>query len=97
MAPKYEIIEGDHSKFVGSYTDLDVADLECARLNREFNRDYFVIRRNDDGTTSYRNPTARIASERRAVHRLKEAEEQELVRRVAAVKGRRGRKQQYGG
>jgi hypothetical protein len=86
MAPKYEIIEGDHSKFVGSYADLDEADLECARLNREFNRGYFVLRRNDDGTASYRNPTARVVSERRAVSRLKEAEEQELVRRVAAAK-----------
>ena len=28
MAPKYEIIEGDHSKFVGSYADLDEAEVQ---------------------------------------------------------------------
>lgn len=39
---KYEIIEGDHWKLVGSYDSLEEADQECDRLNAEFNRDYFI-------------------------------------------------------
>lgn len=76
MATKYEIIEGDHWKLVASYDSLDEADLECARLNREHNRGYFV-QRNVDGKISYRNPVARAVSERRAAREL-EHQDQEM-------------------
>jgi hypothetical protein len=69
MTTKYEIIEGDHWKFVSSHDTPEEADIECARLNREHNRDYFV-QRNVDGKISYRNPVARAVSERRAVREL---------------------------
>ena len=42
MATKYEIIEGDHWKLVGSYDSLEEADRECDRLNAVCNRDFFV-------------------------------------------------------
>lgn len=53
MVTKYEIIEGDHWKLVGSYDSLAAADRECDRLNAEFNRDYFV-QKNVDGKIYYR-------------------------------------------
>ncbi len=59
MVTKYEIIEGDHWKLVGSYDSLEEADRECDRLNAEFNRDYFV-QRNIDGKISYRARNGRV-------------------------------------
>jgi hypothetical protein len=59
MTTKYEIIEGDHWKFVASYASLEEADRECERLNREFNRGYFV-QMNVDGTIYYRTRRGRI-------------------------------------
>jgi hypothetical protein len=59
MVTKYEIIEGDHWKFVTSYDSLEEADQECDRLNAEFNRDYFV-QKNVDGKIYYRTRNGRI-------------------------------------
>ena len=39
---KYEIIEGDHWKHIQEFDNLDEALAECARLNEEANKDYFV-------------------------------------------------------
>lgn len=73
MTTKYEIIEGDHWKLVSTHDSLEEADIECARLNREYNRGYFV-QRNQDGKISYRTPAAQVASERRAARELERRE-----------------------
>ena len=59
MATKYEIIEGDHWKLVGSYDSLEEADRECDRLNAVCNRDYFV-QKNVDGKIYYRARNGQI-------------------------------------
>jgi hypothetical protein len=39
----YEVWEGDHYKFVSRHDELEEAHNECKKLNKEANRDYFVM------------------------------------------------------
>lgn len=53
MTTKYEVIEGDHWRYVSSWDTLIEAAQEADRLNNLYNRGYFV-QKNVDGVIYHR-------------------------------------------